>query len=395
MIRIESGVVTKILREAEGIREIEVLIDNKPERAIQYTRLSAPVVPGEGVLLNTSAVRLGLGTGGYHFVLPKAAVSELDRNKGHIMKLRYTPGQVCVLSCEEPEHPAHQCLKDQDSLQGMPVVAAELHSMMPAIAATVSFLAENETEASTSGLQGGFGQNAGSVRRPRVAYVMTDGAALPLWFSRTVEELKSKGLICGTVTTGHAYGGDLEAINVYSGLLAARHVLDADLAIVTMGPGIVGTGTKFGHTGIEQGMVINAAASLNGTAVACPRISFSDSRSRHYGVSHHTLTSLAKVALTGAYVPVPELEPERLEIVMGQLEEAHIQTKHKVLVRDGSVVKRAAVNYDLRLSTMGRSLAEDESFFLAAGATALWAMELLNGMRLSASVQTGRQEGVS
>jgi hypothetical protein len=44
----------------------------------------------------------------------------------------------------------------------------------------------------------------------RVAYVLSDGGALPLWYSHTVAELR--GLLCGTVSTGQAFGGDLEAV---------------------------------------------------------------------------------------------------------------------------------------------------------------------------------------
>jgi hypothetical protein len=92
----------------------------------------------------------------------------------------------------------------------------------------------------------------------KAAYVMTDGAALPMQFSQAVNWLKEQGIIHGTVTVGHAFGGELEAVNIYSGLLAAYEAFHPDVIIVTMGPGIVGTGTKWGFTGVEQGMVLNA-----------------------------------------------------------------------------------------------------------------------------------------
>ena len=88
----------------------------------------------------------------------------------------------------------------------------------------------------------------------RLAYVMTDGAALPLALSRPRRRrCATAGLIDATITCGHAFGGDYEAVSVYSALAVARHVVDADAAVVVMGPGIVGTGTRLGFSGIEVG----------------------------------------------------------------------------------------------------------------------------------------------
>lgn len=95
-----------------------------------------------------------------------------------------------------------------------------------------------------------------------MAYLMTDGAALPLHFSQTVDWLSRQGIISGTVTVGHAFGGDVEAVNIYSGLLAARVAFQPDVIIVSMGPGIVGTGTRWGFSGVEQGIVLNAVETL-------------------------------------------------------------------------------------------------------------------------------------
>ena len=120
-------------------------------------------------------------------------------------------------------------MADADSLEGQPVVIGSVHShLLPAVAGV-------------------------KARRPdaRIAYVMTDGGALPASWSATVARLKGRGEICGCVTSGHAFGGDLEAVNIYSALLAARHVLAADVTVVAMGPGVVGVGTPFGHTGLE------------------------------------------------------------------------------------------------------------------------------------------------
>ena len=101
----------------------------------------------------------------------------------------------------------------------------------------------------------------------------------------------------GSVTTGQAYGGDLEAVTVHTGLLAARHLLTADVVVVTQGPGNLGTGTRFGFSGVAAGEAVNAASVLNGRPVACLRVSGADARPRHQGVSHHSLTAYGRVAL--------------------------------------------------------------------------------------------------
>ena len=83
----------------------------------------------------------------------------------------------------------------------------------------------------------------------RVVYVMSDQGALPMAFSRSVAELRASGLLAGTVTVGQAFGGDLEAVTLHSGLLAARLALGAELVVVSQGPGNLGTGTRWGFSG--------------------------------------------------------------------------------------------------------------------------------------------------
>src|SRR6266545_4488454 len=127
---------------------------------------------------------------------------------------------------------------------------------------------------------------------PERAYVMTHGAGLPLALSDLVHALRSKGLLDATVTCGHAFGGDFEAVSIYSALAVARHAARADAAVVAMGPGIVGTNTRLGFSGMEVGPILDAAAALGGAPIACLRVSFADTRARHAGLSHHTRTAL-------------------------------------------------------------------------------------------------------
>ena len=139
---------------------------------------------------------------------------------------------------------------------------------------------------------------------------MLDGGALPAWFSRSRAQLAEAGWLAGTVTAGQAFGGDLEAVSLHSGLLAARHVLGAEMAVVAQGPGNLGTGTRWGFSGVTCGEAVNAAAILGGRPVGSLRISAADPRERHQGISHHSLTSYGRVALARADIVVPELDGE-------------------------------------------------------------------------------------
>ena len=53
---------------------------------------------------------------------------------------------------------------------------------------------------------------------------MTDSAALPLYLSNVIYHLQEEGLLSGTITCGQAFGGDLETVNIYTALIAAREV---------------------------------------------------------------------------------------------------------------------------------------------------------------------------
>ena len=354
MIRVRRGRVVAVRSHRPGLSELEVEVEGRHEAALNYDELTGPVKVGDEVLLNTTAVHKQLGTGGTHFVMGNCNNAHLDAPEpGHIMKLRYTPAQVKVLAVEEPDSPHAAAMAAADSLDGMPVVVATLHSMLAPVLA-------------------GMHQAGGG--RLRVACVITDGAALPLSLSRLVPELKAKGLLAAVITCGHAFGGDLEAVNVYSGLLAARVAAGADIVVTAMGPGIVGTGTKFGFTGLEQGEIVNAVNVLGGRPVAVPRISFADARERHRGLSHHTATALGRVALAPCTVPLPHMTADKTALVKRQLDEAGVTTRHRVVPVDGAPALAAMEKLGLKVTTMGRSVAQDPEFFLAAGAAGLLAV---------------------
>jgi hypothetical protein len=383
--------VTAILRSTEALQKVEVRLlssggaEGERAEAIYYPSRTIPFLcPGDEVLLNTEAVRLGLGTGGYHFVgavLHREALGRKGNRcdspgaagepkpfavhsaaadstaRGHIMKLRYTPFQHAVFSAEEKGHPFHEKLKTADDLLQTPVIAAGLHSMVVPILGALQLTAPC---------------------RIRAAYVMTDGGACPLAFSDTIRYLRQEGLLCGTVTAGHAFGGDLEAVNLYSGLLAAKYALDADVILVAMGPGIVGTGTMFGHTGIEQGLVVNATHTLGGSPIAPLRVSFADRRRRHGpGVSHHTVTSLGRVALVPAHIAVP-LEPEETAArIHAQLQTSGLAKRH--VVHRVKVPALDAFHPEMKrwMRSMGRTAQDDPAFFQFAAAAGVLAAKFL------------------
>ena len=112
-------------------------------RALAYPALTGCPQPGDRVLLNTTALDLGLGTGGYALVI--AIPDRLPPDPelaGHLVKARYTPLQATVLGADEQGSPHHDVLRDADDIGGMPVVVADLHSALPAVLAGVFAPAE-------------------------------------------------------------------------------------------------------------------------------------------------------------------------------------------------------------------------------------------------------------
>jgi len=329
-----GATVAELLSERAGLQRVRL---DDGSRAYVLTQLTGPVAVGDEVVVNTTAVELGLGTGGWHVVhwnLRRSGWAE--RGPGHIMKLRYTSLQ-CDTGAAEEDHP-----DVPDHLDGMPVVVGSLHSQLPAVAVAVRAVRPDA----------------------RITYVMTDGAALPLAFSDLVFALRERGVLAGTITAGHAFGGELEAVNVPSALTLARHVQSADVVITTMGPGVVGTGTPLGTTAMEVAPILDAASALGGRPVACLRVSDVDTRIRHRGVSHHTLTALA-LARSDVEVAVPP----GVDVDLGGRHRAHHVDPPDVAALLGE--------HGLRVTTMGRGPAEEPRFFAACGAAGALAASLI------------------
>src|SRR5215211_4896053 len=129
-----TGKVVRLLEERAGLQRAEVDLGDGPERAYVLTQLTGRVDAGDPVVVNTTAVELGLGTGGWHVVHWNLARDEWsERGPGHIIKGRYTSLQADVGSTEEHL----EVLAEAESIDGMPVVAAALHSQVPAVAVAV------------------------------------------------------------------------------------------------------------------------------------------------------------------------------------------------------------------------------------------------------------------
>ncbi|HEX3906713.1 MAG TPA: DUF3866 family protein [Mycobacteriales bacterium] len=354
MIRWRQGLVSAVTSRRTGTVEVVVDTAEGPVDALAYVPLVGEPCVGDRVLLNTTALAMGLGTGGLALIVAIPDRLPADRDEpGHVVKARYTPLQATVLAVDEQDSPHHAGLRDADDLGGMPVVIADLHSALPAVVAGLRLVAP----------------------QARVGYVMTDGGALPIWFSRTLDELRAAGWVASAVTVGQAFGGDVEAVTLHTGLLAARHVLGIDVAVVTQGPGNLGTGTRWGFSGVASGEAVNAAATLGGRPVASLRVSQADPRERHRGLSHHSLTALGRVALAPADIPVPDLPGEFGEELRRAVQP--LSPPHRLVQAPVDGLLEALRSTPVELSTMGRGLDDDLAYFLCAAAAGRYAGTLL------------------
>lgn len=318
----------------DGLLEVEVLegpLAGWRVAAVCYPRLGAPPRRGEEVLANTLGLEMGLGTGGLAVLVPSGGAGEVPENRDHFVKLPYTPLQ----------HPASPPGRLAEDLRGVPVAVLPLHShLVPACCAA-------------------------ALLRPgcRVAFVWQEGGALPAGLSAAVRRLRGRGLLDTVVTSGNCFGGDVEAPNVYSALLAAAG--GGDLVLAGIGPGIIGTGSSYGHGGMAAALALNAACALGGDPVLAPRISGADPRPRHRGLSHHTRAAL-EAALAPCRVALPEGALDG-----GELE--GLPERHRYIpVAFGAAGLEE--RFGLTFESMGRGYEKDPAFFDAAAAAVALAL---------------------
>jgi hypothetical protein len=309
-LSLRRGRVSAIRERHEGLVRLEV--DGAP--CVAYPPLTGPIALGDEVLVNVQARELGLGSGGFD-VLHANLTRGLDLEPevdAHVMKLPYTPLQFAARHAEEDAPPA-------ESLEGMPVVCCSVHSQVVPVCAAL----------------------AGR----RVAYVQLEGGALPVALSDALRTLKARGLVGVTIGSGACFGGDVDCVTVWSALAWAR-AAGFEVAVCSIGPGIVGTGTRLGHGGLAAAAAANAAIALGGRPVVAVRVSEADPRERHRGLSHH-----AQAVLDMSLVEVSVAAPE-----------------------DGAGWREACEG--LPLSHMGRGPDEDGAFFASAYAAGRLAEQL-------------------
>ena len=222
---------------------------------VAYPALTGPVDEGDEVLVNVQARELALGSGGFDVLYANLTQGlELPPDSGaHVMALPYAPGQWAVRHAEEDGGLA-------DRLDGLPVVLCTVHSQVVPVCAALAGL--------------------------RVAYVQVAGGALALGLSDAVRALRARGLVTSTASVAPCFGGDVRCISVASAELWAAS--EHDVVVCSVGPGIVGTGTRFGHGAVSLAEAANVASALGGIPILAERVSAADERERHRGVSHHT-----------------------------------------------------------------------------------------------------------
>lgn len=366
MLSLAAGRVKQVKEKRSGLQIVEVQMEESGQVELALSYAAEEYHPGEVLILNTTAVRLGLGTGGYHLVVGKAAEwrerTVVKRGWGHVMKMRYAPWQLAVDAIEEQKSPCHELFQRDDlTLEGTPVLIGELHSLLP-----ISVLRLRQKKPSG-----------------KIAYVMPDGASLPVAMSRHVHQLRESGALDAVITTGHAWGGDYEAVTIHSGLLAARHVAKADVILCMLGPGVAGTGTPYAFSGVQLAEVAHAVTALGGLPLFLPRLSFADPRSRHRGISHHSLAILGRFTLCRVILLLPRLDEQGSRLLSQQLASVHTAEKHHVVWGEMPAASRLAEleqTYGVPFSSMGRGWREDPVPFLTAMLAADQAVDSLQFM---------------
>jgi hypothetical protein len=308
---LRRGTVTAVLERVPGLVRLEV----DGVACVAYPRLTGEVEEGDDVLVNEQARALALGSGGFDVLY-----ANLTRGLGlapeegaHVVALPYTPGQVAQCHKEETDELA-------GSLEGLPVVLCTLHSQVAPVCAAFAGL--------------------------RVAYVQVGGGALPVSLSDTVRTLRERGLAEIACAVAPCLDGDAQFVTAAAALAWAR-AQGLDAVVCSVGPGIVGTGSRLGHGALALADAANAALALGGRPVLAVRTSEGDPRERHRGVSHHARAVL--------------------DLCLGDVAVAEES--------DGEGWEEACAR--LPLAHMGRGPEDDPAFFRAAYAAGVAARRLV------------------
>jgi hypothetical protein len=263
MLTLRRGTVVEAGPPA-GEQRIEVDVAGTRRPAVADVGLVGECAVGDDVVVNTAAVDLALGSGGFDVVHVNLTRGLDGRGAegAHVMKLNYTSLQHAVKPVE-----GEQLRVPLDR----PVAVFGLHGQLAAIAWAFSRACPGAA----------------------LGYVQTAGGALPGSHSRLVGDLRSRGLLAGHVTAGPAFGGEAEAITTAGAIHHGIADRGWDAVVCGPGPGILGSASALGHGGMVALDSVHAAAALGCPVVLCARMSSTDERRRHRGVSHHTITVLS------------------------------------------------------------------------------------------------------
>jgi hypothetical protein len=327
-----------------AVEPLAVEVEGERRAAWADTALLGEMREGDEVVVNVTALELGLGSGGFdvvHVNLTRGLEGGGAPGGEHVIKLNYTSLQHPVAPVEGQPDTARASEREAES------AAASAH-----VPALVLPLHGHLAPAAWAAAQAAPGI--------RLGYVQTTGGALPGSLSRDVAALRERDLLCGHIAAAPAYGAEHEALSTVGALDAAGR-LGWDAILVGPGPGIIGSGSEFGHGGMAALDSAHAALSLRLPTLLSPRLSASDPRERHLEVSHHTYTVLELLL-----APVEVAVPAGREGIAAALEAA--PGRHRLRTADADLDGYAAAGLPRR--TMGRDLEEDPLFFaapLAAG----------------------------
>jgi hypothetical protein len=324
MLTLRRGTVVSADPAEGGWQRLVVEVDGEERAAHADVGLVGASESGDDVVVNTSAVELGLGSGGFdvvHVNLTRG-LGGAGPEGAHVMKLNYT-------SLQHPVHP----------VEG------------PSLAVPLA------RPAGVLGLHGQLAPVCWAIgqARPgaRVGYVQTAGGALPGAMSRVVGELRERGLLAAHVTAGPAYGGEREAISTAGAIHHGLRDDGWDAVVCGPGPGILGSASALGHGGMAALDSAHAALALGCPTVLVARMSSGDPRERHRGISHHTITVL-------------ELLLARVIVALPAGAERELPDDYRHEIRRVHVDLPGYEASGLPARTMGRGLREDPEFFAAA-----------------------------
>ncbi|MDE0845398.1 MAG: DUF3866 family protein [Acidimicrobiales bacterium] len=331
MSSFEQRVVTQVKIEREGLQRV-VLDDDT--QATSLTEIIGLLEVGHRVIINTIAMDLGLGTGGYHLVHFNLDSKQSDQMRsGRVLKARYLSEQLQADVWEEHDNES----RNGSDLSGMRVLLCQLHSHVGAIAIATS----------------------AQLGAP-VSFVMTDQASLPLAISDIIFQAQNSQVIGVTVTTGQSFGGQIEAVTVASGVLALKE-RNESIVLIGCGPGHLGTNSKLGFSALELVGHATILSKLGASVALAVRASSTDQRERHQGVSHHTKTLLE-------LIPHPIAVPIPSEVSGQEIEDLGHTTVRYSNPSISDLLSESSIN----IQSMNRPLFEDSLACDYLGAAAMW-----------------------